>query len=713
MGAQDSEATAPRQTRIALSVVAGVWTLLFGPFLLGGGQPAYRDLLVTYLPLRHFWAERVRAGHLPGWFPWEGLGQPFLGQGITSTFHPVNLLYLVFDDALALRLEMVSAVLVGLVGQVLLARRFQLSAPAAVSGALVLGLSGYTLSMLGNTAYLRGLCMLPWVALFAVRVMTERRPFAAVAGLAVSWALIPLGGDAATTLLAALVVAAMAFAPGRSRRVGWLLGGALLAALLAAPELLPAGALRVDSIVADFKNADFVARFWALHPERLPELVMPGFTPPARSWTQAAALGEPGRWAESVFLGVAVLAFAFSAPRQRVPMLFLALGVLGLWLALGVHGGLDLGLRRLVPALNSVRYPEKHLALAVFGLATAAAFGVEQALTHRRGLFLAVGGTAVAAVLLRLLLAPPDPQPANAALAFALATAAGTALVGGLMSRHAWAAWLAPLLLVLSLWSVPVGMLTVPPEEIPALDLTSGRVWVERSATGAPIDDDSLRAWVQQARGQLAGNLGALQHRAVFSLSANLPLEPKRERALFGWTLSDTRSLAPLYGYSLALRADGVNEVLPAAPRAWVASPVGMATATGLLQRLRAHPASALTHPLVGGALPPPLEGPVGEVSWVRDDVDELTLDAKLEQPGLLVLNDLAAAGWSVQVDGVTAPLLVVNALVRGVMLAPGGHRVVFSYEVPRLKAGLAAGALGLLAVLVLLLAGLRRAATS
>jgi uncharacterized membrane protein YfhO len=97
----------------------------------------------------------------------------------------------------------------------------------------------------------------------------------------------------------------------------------------------------------------------------------------------------------------------------------------------------------------------------------------------------------------------------------------------------------------------------------------------------------------------------------------------------------------------------------------------------------------------------------------VSDDIDELTLEAKLEQPGVLVLNDLAAAGWTVRVDGVTAPLLVVNALVRGVMLAPGSHRVVFSFEVPGLKAGLAAAAIGLLALALLLAPGFRRTATS
>ena len=189
----------------------------------------------------------MREGQLPGWFPWEGLGEPFIGQGITATFHPVNLLYLAFNDALALRLEIATAALLGLLGQVLLARHFKLSAPAATAGAVVLVFSGYALSMTSNPAYLRGLCMLPWVALFAAEVMSAARPFAAVAGLAVCWALIPLGGDAASTLLAALVVAAVALGHGRSRRVALLGLGALLAGFLAAPELLPSSSVRAET----------------------------------------------------------------------------------------------------------------------------------------------------------------------------------------------------------------------------------------------------------------------------------------------------------------------------------------------------------------------------------------------------------------------------------------------------------------------------------
>lgn len=699
-----------RQTGVAVSVALALWTLLFGPFLVMPGLPVYRDLLLTYLPLRHFWAERVSAGHLPGWFPYEGLGRAFIGQGITGTFHPVNLLYLALNDALALRVEIASAILVGVIGQVLLARQFRLSAAAAVAGAMVLALNGYSLSMTSNTAYLRGLCMLPWVALFATKVLSTTEPWAAVAGLATSWGLIPLGGDAASTLLAALVVATVALAYGMNRRVMWLGVSAMLAGLLAAPELLPASAQHEGSVVAAFNNAPFLSSYWALHPEMFPELMLPGFSPPGTVWTQAQALQETSRWAESVFLGVPVVALAFSAPRQRLPLGFLALGALGLWLAMGVHGGLELALRQLLPPLNSVRYPEKHLALAVMGFATAVAFGVERVTKSPRALFPGLFVAVLLALGLRVFLGPEGGQPAlssaaNEATGAALAAAAGLGVVGWLLPRSHLAAWLLPLMLIATLWRMPLGLMTVPEEILSTAGNLpgSGRVWVERATRLSPLNRESLTLWAIAELNLLSGELGALRHRATFGLTGNLPLAPRRERTLLGWKLSDTRSLAPLFGYDLAMTADGSDVQLSAAPRAWVAAPRAVADPVELIRQLKADPAAAFAHPLVRGDLPPPAEGPVGAVAWVRDDIDELVLEARMTAPGLLVLNDLAADGWSVTVDGHDAQYLVSNALVRGVMLTAGTHRAVFSYEVPRLKSGLALGGVGLGSVLALL----------
>lgn len=701
----------PRETRLALAVVVGAWALLLGPFLLTPGLPVYRDLLLTYLPARRFWAEQVMQLQLPLWFPYEGLGRAFLGQGVTSTFYPLNALYLLgLPEALALRLELATALLVGLTGQALFARQLGVRAVGAVTGAFALAFSGYALSMTSNLAYLRGLTMLPWVALFATRLVTRPSAPGALAGLALAWALIPLGGDAAATLLAGLVVLAV-LVVHRARTPRLLLQvavAAVLAGLLAAPELLPASALHRDSIVAQFQNADFLSRFWALHPERLPELLLAGVGSPSAPLPSAAALHEPGRWAESVLLGAPVVVLALSTPARRAPLTFLSLGLLGLWLALGAHGGLDLALRTVLPPLNTVRYPEKHLALAVFGLATAAAFGAERLVEGARRAVLPValtaGLTLVSAV--RLDVASP--------LALALAGALAVGLISLVSRRDVRAAWLFPSLVALTLWRLPLGLVTVPEDVLDAPPRVpgTGRVWSERYARAVPTDAESLEAWALEEVASLSGDLGVYRRRGSLGLTANLPLAPRRERAVFGWTLSDTRPLAPLFGFDAALRADGTDEALEAVPRVWVASGVGLTEPKELLARLRAAPRAAFEHPLVLAPQPPLMEGPIGAASVLSDQGSRVVVDVDVQQPGVLVLNDLVADGWRVKVDEQPAPLLVVNALVRGVNVPPGHHRVTFSYEAPRLGLGLSLGAGAVIAVLGLLLRALARAKT-
>jgi hypothetical protein len=67
-----------------------------------------------------------------------------------------------------------------------------------------------------------------------------------------------------------------------------------------------------------------------------------------------------------------------------------------------------------------------------------------------------------------------------------------------------------------------------------------------------------------------------------------------------------------------------------------------------------------------------------------------------LSRPGLVVLNDTLAPGWSVSVDGRPTRPLRVNGVMRGVSVPSGTHTVHWSYEPPGLRLGLILTALGL-----------------
>jgi uncharacterized membrane protein YfhO len=97
----------------------------------------------------------------------------------------------------------------------------------------------------------------------------------------------------------------------------------------------------------------------------------------------------------------------------------------------------------------------------------------------------------------------------------------------------------------------------------------------------------------------------------------------------------------------------------------------------------------------------------------VRDrSAASVAIRARLSRPGLVVLNDSFAPGWSVQVDGEDAEPVRVNEVMRGVAVGAGAHDVTWSYRVPGLRAGAALSAIGalLLAGLASLLLARRRA---
>jgi hypothetical protein len=100
--------------------------------------------------------------------------------------------------------------------------------------------------------------------------------------------------------------------------------------------------------------------------------------------------------------------------------------------------------------------------------------------------------------------------------------------------------------------------------------------------------------------------------------------------------------------------------------------------------------------------------GDGGSVRVVDETTASVTLSATLRQPGLVVLNDSLAPGWSVEVDGSPASVVRANDVMRGVAVDAGRHEIVWSYRVPGLRLGAALSALGHLLLLAASAAVLR-----
>lgn len=78
--------------------------------------------------------------------------------------------------------------------------------------------------------------------------------------------------------------------------------------------------------------------------------------------------------------------------------------------------------------------------------------------------------------------------------------------------------------------------------------------------------------------------------------------------------------------------------------------------------------------------------GPPAEVEIISYGPKRVELQAEAQAPAILLLNDKHDPNWKVTVDGTPVDLLLCNAVMRGVYLEPGKHRVEFAFK-PSLNA--------------------------
>ena len=141
-------------------ILCGVTLAFYHGLWLPGLVLIKRDAFRFFLPLKEYLIQRLDAGELPHWFPYEGLGRSFIGVAHTGVFHPFTALYFFTPVPDAYRVStLLTCVLAGL-GTFMLGRMLRISHTGALLAGLAFTLSGYVVSLTDNLLYLYSICVL-------------------------------------------------------------------------------------------------------------------------------------------------------------------------------------------------------------------------------------------------------------------------------------------------------------------------------------------------------------------------------------------------------------------------------------------------------------------------------------------------------------------------------------------------------------------------
>ncbi|MBK9472985.1 MAG: hypothetical protein IPO18_11990 [bacterium] len=92
---------------------------------------------------------------------------------------------------------------------------------------------------------------------------------------------------------------------------------------------------------------------------------------------------------------------------------------------------------------------------------------------------------------------------------------------------------------------------------------------------------------------------------------------------------------------------------------------------------------------------PVPAASALAAPEFVTDGLDEVVLRTRAATSAVLVLADMAAPGWTAQIDGRKADLLTADLVLRAVAVPAGEHTVTFRYEDTSYRRGLTLTVIG------------------
>lgn len=708
-----------RPERLLLLLLVVAVLLPMAPLVTGGGALIQHDiwisdLLHSQLPYKAFLGQQLARGRFPLWMPDIFSGVPFLAQlEAGGLYLPHWPLFALLEPFRALGLALALDRVVAAVGAWLLARRLGASAAASLLAGVSFAWCGFMVTHGRHLNMHAAGALLPWImwALEGLLATSGRRGGPVLALLL--GAQLAAGHPQITWLTGLAMGLRWLFAAGGDWR-GWLRSGAVLAlatalgGALLAVQLLPAAAFTRDSLAVAAPTWEYASAYpFALH-----DLW-------AFAWPPAAGAMEsfdhPGGdtvpWGNYGYAGLLPLLLAplglVQGPASlRIRLAWGSLALLALLVVLGPHTPVYRWLWELVPGATLFRFPTRFLVLVDLGLAVLGSLGLA-ALVRQRSLVAA--GLAVL-TLGELSLHQGVRFPVDDREHWEHPTMVAQASP----DRRLWVLdelgpWEQAFLEARGFeegfepyrraWQLPLGSAGV----LHGRDSASGYARMVHVRTAA--------FWQPYNRGLLPDAI------EVRRPTRDQPLMPASLKALLDRAAVATLvSPWPVEGDQLDLALASTVRVYRrqgALPRAYLAATWHLVG--DLRQAADWMLRDGLDQPQVpaleGGPPPPAGQGLVRlRVEEPRPSLQRVDLPPG-HPGGLVVVADSWDRGWSAEVDGEPASLLVVNGYQRGVIVDPEARQVVLRYWPAGLAAGLglssAAGAL-LLAWALLALRGRR-----
>jgi hypothetical protein len=340
------------------------------------------DLGGFAFPLRSFYADGLRAGHINLWCPNLFGGFYLHGEGQIGMLHPFHLLLYRFIPVVqAFGLELTFSYISLFAGAYFLFRRWAVDTFSAAFGAFVFAFGGANLVHIVHVNMIGVVAHAPWLLLATDHCLRDTTPRRRVI-----WTLVValLNGSALllgypfyyliALTLQVWYVAYLANVPGWGRLVLRLLVATGFGLLIGGIQLLPTWSALQDSTRAR-PTFEFLAK-GSLHPVNLLQWVNPFFL-------LGRSFGPLAKHELAIYSGIGPLLLLLwlctqKADKNRRLAGFLAgLAIMGLFLSLGEYNGLYAWYMRL-PLIGIFRVPARYILFTDFALAGASALALNR-----------------------------------------------------------------------------------------------------------------------------------------------------------------------------------------------------------------------------------------------------------------------------------------------------------------------------------------------